>query len=754
MNSNQSLFWQPPSDQEVVQAVLHYSTHRRKSMYLTISMKLLTKSRWREDALLEGQRYVTRLIHTVLEQLREDINQSQTDHAFDYITRILIAQKNGKKGRPTTLLGDALYTHFKHLFREYPITSSLRVGSYRQAALMLLNWYIRILKHMKLDKESFPALGRDEIENNEQDISEQMPSIESIPAYTTVHRYWATQYRIFEQAASTLIPFGRHRGKSLAQAGKREIRWLVKRLPPLPLIKSTLNALEILLALVDYTHTKYEIALMARHPWKYGYKGHRSVRANHLVQRNLKRGSRPVRLANLSKSEQERLYHDLIEMERFAEQFATIRSAIDIFLQPRIPTYPHINEITADPAKQADKERRYRASLNWFSNIPETSLSPAKATQLEQEAMVRLEQDASALKTPLLQPLPFPQTMRGKLEPFFTLLYNTERDRYVLGLVINPRGYAGRALRVVENNLIFINSPHTLLSNSCKPDGEHKLLLFALEYGREYHDRYFLKTVMEQQYAAQAELYIRQMWEVQTKPDLVLQECIPKSAIGSAKITSRINGRGHPEFFVHLPVPIKIPPCTTLPDHIVGIHEHDEGYNYAVLHLHTKQVLAHGAIEVPDSLMPKQDDRWYSDNYAFHIANSIVAYGKTYNAVIGIENTVWKRIAGLSRSANRMNFTRPRKRIMTITGYKALLEGLMAPCAVSNVSQSQDCSVCGYMPREQEYRTSKVTRHIFTCGHCRAQIACRENTALVVAQRTISSLVERWQRTIAKKQHT
>src|SRR5262249_20193323 len=146
----------------------------------------------------------------------------------------------------------------------------------------------------------------------------------------------------------------------------------------------------------------------------------------------------------------------------------------------------------------------------------------------------------------------------------------------------------------------------------------------------------------------------------------------------TARITSRKTRDGSYAFYAHLPIPTAPPATVPIPDRVIGVHEHEDGYSY-VLSDFTGAILHSGHVPVPDHVRPEKGQQ-YSHNYAFEIANQIVAlaaFDGAHNALIALEKTNWrKQRVQLSRQANRRQFAQPSAKIRAIVQYKSLLAGL------------------------------------------------------------------------------
>jgi hypothetical protein len=296
-------------------------------------------------------------------------------------------------------------------------------------------------------------------------------------------------------------------------------------------------------------------------------------------------------------------------------------------------------------------------------------------------------------------------------------------------------------------------------------------LIFSVAYGREYHDENILRKILGQQREAQKQLFDAQADRDAKRP---LAECLPKAALRSAKLLSEVNPAGQVELYLHLPVQQPVAECSSPPNTVIGVHDHDDGYSYAVLSL-TGDVLVYGDVLIPQHVLKLKRGYIYSDNYAFEAANAMVDLGVAHHAYLGFEQTLWKRQPSLSRAQNQRRFGRPRQKIFDILLYKAPLRGLLQPHLTYGVSPIRACACCGkrwrsgrsgvrrrrtiacYTCSSVELRSDasrpgrvqclrcsqvwNIMEPVFTCPYCHTSVLARFNTAIVVAQQTLTQLV-------------
>ncbi|HEU4329030.1 MAG TPA: hypothetical protein VFS21_38180 [Roseiflexaceae bacterium] len=157
------------------------------------------------------------------------------------------------------------------------------------------------------------------------------------------------------------------------------------------------------------------------------------------------------------------------------------------------------------------------------------------------------------------------------------------------------------------------------------------------------------------------------------------------------------NGRGHDEWFAHLPVSISTPPCQVQPNAVTGFHEREGKFYFATIDLQG-QLLDTGEVIVPSHVGIHTLRGKTSKNFAYEIAWNIVRQSRSeqYTACIGIEDTSWKRDnVEVSAERNRQVFAFPYERIVTIAQLKIAQEGMLPLTQIRGVAPSRDCGYCG-----------------------------------------------------------
>jgi hypothetical protein len=309
--------------------------------------------------------------------------------------------------------------------------------------------------------------------------------------------------------------------------------------------------------------------------------------------------------------------------------------------------------------------RQRSVALAWFTNPfptgktakPLSDYTPDELAHLEADQQGVLLKAEAALGLPVLQPLSFKRSMRpGGSVDAFTLLHESETGAYVLAMVIHGRKRRGTSAIAKKNsadstetikhfqpkvgeNLRFFSFP----DKPFVPPKRTSVLMFSLKYGQDYHEQRFLDLALARLRANQsnaadalavertADVRQEEQYDVEvtTARDMSAQQATkkasrsPRALIGSARITCWWSEKGEPRFFAHLPIPLPVPTRTTIPMTVVGIHEHRDGYSYAVLSL-DGAVLVVGDLEINPDVLPREEDTVYNPNYAAEVATAIV----------------------------------------------------------------------------------------------------------------------------------
>jgi len=551
-----------------------------------------------------------------------------------------------------------------------------------------------------------------------------------------------------EALATRRMRTGKQRGKLVRKPGKRRVRWLKEHTHPLNKVISCLKAVQVLLHCGPYDDESEEVlqAEQVRHLWKYELATYRSPRARQDAQYRVSQSRQLATLGSLSDAERYNFRDELYEMLDHARQYEQIAEAVEIFLDGAPPSYP-----TLEPALFAESNDRaeHRSALNWFSR-PVTSAAakdddkeddPLAAKnsvaellhRAEYDAVTRLLQAESELGNRALQPLVYTRTMRPPNPlPCWALLYKRHQPSqeelekryrklprparkqkiaqvrqknegyiytFVLAMVIHHTTYAFTgdhsadyfAPDIRAGEYFYVNFP---LTPFVPPDGV-SLMTFPLECG-EAHQETLLHELITRLRADQQARYEYQFTDEEQKPATCkpVEECLPRqSALGEAKIITRLNGDDWYEFFLHCAVPVATSSHKTSLERILGLHQHKHGYSWALID-QKGTLINTGDLPIPWHVRPHPSRSTYSDNYAFEVANQIVQLAAQHHALIAIQNTWTSKKAGASASRNRRTFAHPSRKIYTQVVNRALEAGLPRPRHVFGVSR-QCCGNCG-----------------------------------------------------------
>jgi len=531
----------------------------------------------------------------------------------------------------------------------------------------------------------------------------------------------------------------------------------------------------------------------------------RGITAVRPTQFRLYPSTYPESLKDLSREKQIQLREELREQERYALQFAPFRHALDRFLEAAPPAPPFIAPMVLTDADMAQLPpeaqlewtgtfETYKAefdqNLNWYRDFRPSRGTPTEEYSDEKLYDVgtlrnrELEWSAATLAQSHPQPIYFKRGMNAELKPrSFALLYHIPQRngcaRYRFTFVCDLVGETAterealltkrraRGEHTVENFLV--NHPDQRVTHP----NETTLHYFATQMGSDHQERILLEYMD---------------WR-RREPER------KKPLISTARIVSHKRTRQRMDWYAHLPVPLPAPTHTATLDAVIGFHEHEGTFFYAVVDLDGR-LLALGDVDLPNCVRPKRTDGMTNDNFAFETAVRMVWRSMTqqyfhkfrdnpkrYTAFIGIENTGWKQDrVGTKAADNRQNISLPRQRIIEIVTYKAIRHGLPTPLSVKRISPGRDCGHCDARIEHGSGIEKRPVTHCFhcqtlgiehelewhkeadnkwsarctTCGrswrkeepqfkcrHCRTQQYARYNTALATAHCTVDILVGR-----------
>jgi hypothetical protein len=815
-----------PDAAKIQKALEHRSTRRWKPVVLTFEFKIRRPSGPKRARILRTASYVTNVKAQILEHYKEDYTNPRSDGAI-----ALVLSVPGSAANRSNTIGARINSELvAYLPPDYRFSSRVRDGACRAAATMMITWVQSIAAFVERREAATDASKQAQATATEKPNRRKQAS-DVLKGLTVEQLYaaWRRQAELYDKAAATLIPFGRHKGVRLDEIGRREARWLISRMLPKEEIARTITLIEQLL---QEPSNLLSDAAFAPHPYKRNDRRKHALQARRLVQRLIEPSPQfePTLLGLLQADELKALQNELKEMlqtgavrdatldvavlqEALTETAAasasleTLEDAFETFLYGKPMNFPSISRVGEEGTISEQAIDEYRASLNWFRpNLDRLGDVEKYANErLEAQARDHLARTHGRLSKLKLQPIPFIGTNKPRAQKPLTrdcaLLFDEKTHEYVFAAMLrgqaDPLSDEERARRKTatpQSTLRYANYP---LHKFTMPRTA-AIELFPLEWGEGSARKRFrekreplLKALIEQQRQAQ-EARFQEALVAEIAQGTLPEEAQRKAREASLEIepiftTARIvvapDADGKQAFFVqmtvNMPAAERHPPATT----VIGFHEHDAGYSYAVVGLDGRPVRDNdgnelvGDLTIPTHVDPLLGART-SDNYAFEIANALIR--QAGGACIGIEETGYKRVkSDLSRERNKAIFQRPSKRIIDIADYKARMAGIPAPLLIRNIAPSRDCSAClvrlpkGTDGIEIEYRTKcpdcsaecivehstyitecPVCRHAwkplwselerqrwFACPECTApRRPARFNTAIVVAQETLRIL--------------
>lgn len=812
----------PPSD--IVQKELHRRfTMRWQPVVLTFGLKIRKPSALKSGRLIRTASFVTNLKSRILEHYKEDYLHPRSDGAIALVLSI-----DGSESKRSNLIGARIAREFvAQRLNDHRFAARIFDGACRAAATMMITWVQNIAAFIERREAAEPAEKR---RNKPSEVLEGL-------TIDDIYAGWSRQATLYEQAAKTIIPFGRHKGTPLDEIGRREARWLISRLLPKADLERTLKYVNHLL---EHDQDLTDDALFAPHPYKTDDRHTRALQARRLIQRVIDpiSTSEPTLLGLVQADELAVLRDELQEQiatgatldhtlklselqETLAETIAasedleTLQDAFETFLYGKPMNYPSIAQVDPEGGHPTQAVADYQSRLKWFRPNPDRLGDAEKYAdeRLEARAREHLERASGRLRAPKLQPIPFVGTTtpsaKGEATNFrdCALLFDEETGEYVFIAMLRGKDDPLTNEEIAQRKALpqnaerrgklrYANFPlHTF-----QMPERAAVEIYPLEWGEESARSRFLhkraprlKALIAYQRQAQEELSEAAHASGQSDIEALRASLTIEPVFTTARIVLRPNADGKQEFFVQITVK---PPAVQRRDpatSVIGIHEHRDGYSYAIIGLDGKPLRGpDGEEQVGDILLPVHVDpdlgARKSKNYVHEVSNAIMR--QTEGSFLGIEDTGYRKAKSeLSREHNREIFQRPSKLITTTLDYKARLAGQPAPRLVRNVSPSRDCSACGvrlpkgtsgvsvtyqaacprcanpspvgwdeaevscsscqctWVPR----RSEKVMKRTFACPICSAPTRpTRHNTAIVVAQETLRKL----QRGASKSQET
>jgi hypothetical protein len=639
--SDQLSAWLQPQIPAVERALRDFQPLRPAELILTLKVKLVSPSRKREQAILDLQATKLRMRDALLVALTEDPRAEtvRADGAFAHIATMLQGLADGsRKGSPVMALQNLLSSRFSEregfTTADFRLTAAMRQAIFREVAIILWDFYQDALLE---DKGT--ARGAEE----RIDIRAPRPAEEAF-------RTWAAKWRTYDKAALTVVPIGRHKNRTFAEAGKGNIRWLRGRVLEPDVLKKTLKGVAVLLGLVPYSRRELQEALCTPHPWRRHGKreapprGHRAPRASRVAQQVNEAAGKTITLGSIQgkKRELRLLYDELSEQQQLPERMERVRAAIDVFLAPHPPRYPQVEApLTSDEREEAEWEhyrslRAFRTPVHSAADDDLTKSSGEIAAELERwerGMTVDLLRAESELLPRRLQRLAFARSLRPNHYGAAGLLTDRRTGQYLLAMNL-----PGAQPAQNDGFLDFAAFPYSPF----RPGPKVPITVFPLAYGREYHDERYLRQAVDQCRAAQE--HEAALPKNEGKP---IAECWPEETpIGPIELSTCRNAHGWVEIYAHIPVHVPVPPCAQIPTTVMGVHEEDNGrYSYVVVALVEQRladgrcakpgdVIACGDVVLPEwadplqakGLQPKKrsiTDKPPPNNYAFEVASTI-----------------------------------------------------------------------------------------------------------------------------------
>lgn len=657
---------------------------------------------------------------------------------------------------------------------KYPLSSVLRESVFLECAMMILAWSQLVVDYKAERDKKRPNNQPPRRQKGESSTYCKLNLFlgKRVTRIGLLYNIWRIEDEAYRLAAAQVVPIGPDAGKTLGnldpyrphrrkrgrkvtvrrrttilgpgiigkKGGRRLRTWLV----PYDIAATTLKSVEILLYPELHSDDEIRAARSTPHPWWRGKKRRRGVARTRPTQYRDNSQKRITYLWELSRPDLQNLRRQLREQLAHSAAFETIRQYIDRFLDQAPPTYPQVDHplFTANEISQLPFEAHlpfshsyegrldvYFKALDWFYDF-----RPSRNTDEEEDDFIEklydvetlaareLEHAAANLQASDLQPIWFKRTMGVYAYPkAFTLLFYERKHkektgyRYIFACdLIGETAHERDVLTQRERNNLpetqyFINFPqHKFLSAQ-----DSSLIFFPTEIGEDYQGA-ILRDLIERQRGV----------AVKCKSDCPAEQtgehlatCAPEAVISTATIVAEHHSLSRISWYAHLPVPQFVRACTTRPNAIMGLHEHQGQFFFAVIDF-DGTVIDLGEISIPDHVGPKTRKGQTSDNFAFEVAWAIIKQSRTTNyiAYIGIEDTAWQREQiSISADENRGRFAFPRERIIEIVQYKAATEGLLMPIRVRRVAPTRDCGYCGHRAEVGSAIRLYAVKHCFYC---------------------------------------
>jgi len=744
-----------------------------------------------------------RMKKAVLNELEEDWTAARKERgALYHIHAALKDIRDGvKRGSNIQVLSDHLSREFTKkpgfTLKDFPLTGAMRADLFHEVAINIWNW-----RQSFLDRPA--RLAKDDRKSK---MAEATTNLMPLTTDDDEFQYWAEQWNHYTQQAAVLMPFGRNRGKSLGLTGKRSVRWLRERLLPEATAKKILDAVRVLLA-PKGSHTRAQMITAGRVQLPYR-RFHRNAerpitsrrrpRGNLLAQYEPYAASSGAPLSAFGRPEWKIIEREMCEQVEYAPKFREISAAVDLFLSERPPPFP-VGRVKLSTSERAVNEKLHYQALRSLARPIHGDIEASEELLLrwEDDTKAKLLRAEGQLLDEFLQPLSYSRSMRPSGSSSYTaggVLFDERTHQFVLALQV-----PGEKAPQVDGFLRFANFPESHF----RPSERQSILLFPLATGQDYHNAIFSGAVST---ARAAQLTLAATPEHRSQR---LAEVLPTDVpFGPVTVSTQVAERGHIKLFAHIPIHVSVSPSCELPTTFMGVHESDEGrYSYVIVALaeqrrengrlvHAGETITQGDIQLKawadplqaKGLQPrktgerKQSNAPPPNNYVFEVATALVDVAQQHNAMIGLEDTGWKKAqASTQASLNHRTYSRPSRRIAEIVHYKALLAGLPTVRDVGNVSPVNDCGQCGVRLRSGVSRNQSSQRthcpsckgdvspwtdgwcycpccratwpsreRWFHCEQCHTHVPTRQNLALVVARQGLQQMMEHHTRWKIKK---
>jgi hypothetical protein len=738
-----SFAWALPETKKMQDALEYFNARSRLPYKRTLPFVVHNPSPWKARELITGLDYRLCLLERILAEWKEDSEKPRDDGALALVLKM---QNDQYKSR-------TLANEIRKRFPQDPdsrFLSRFYESICRDAAQMIVQWAKSKIKQA--------VLAHKKIQKNDSTV-QTAANEKYIPSLEEIYEFWQRQEAEYQRAASRTINFGRNRGEKLEDRGNREARWLLKYLLPEDEITDFLTEVEELLdnesGLRDITSG------LTEHRWQLlehsddDVKHRRAVRESRLWQRLVTDGADFGLLGLLDRNELQALRKELREMQSgtqaykeailvlqaaLSETDATktewkdLRHDLEVFLFERPDSYPSVVRGAWSEHHQKDLQESYEVWLNWFSLYKGKRLSAEKYINEREEERSKqgMLKAMSMLRPPRRLVLSLIGTTRPGQYRDFALLYNRTNYHFTLAVMLHkPHAFGENhevlhrdeqneqrtkeqqkyAKRREQNPLYYVNFPLTRFD----PPKDTSVLFLPLDYGGSYQSD-LIRDVIKLQRAEQRKIL------ASAGDATVSAEALPAAICKSAKLLCERDKAGKLHFAAHISFEFPPPDALPCPKRVLGIHERDGRYYYAVLEL-DGTLCAAAELRIEPHTDPARGATSNTDNYVYALADAMIAKARMWEAYIGIEDTKWKKEdPTLSRTRNRKIFATPTQRVLKALQQRAARVGFMPPRLVTNVSPVRDCADCHMRLAEKQNSPERVA--IICCPVCHEWIRC------------------------------